>query len=88
MKKVLLIFLLTGCLSALHAQYPDGKQLLDRIDRNMASENRVFTSTMVINGRRATHTIKMKTWTAGALLIIDDPSWRIEPLMCYICKIF
>jgi outer membrane lipoprotein-sorting protein len=65
MKRVALIFLLTGCLNALHAQYPDGKQLLDRIDRNMSSENRVFTSTMIINGRRATHTIKMKTWTAG-----------------------
>jgi len=47
------------------AQYPDGKQLLERIDRNMSSENRIFTSSMVIYGRRTTHTVKMKTWTAG-----------------------
>ena len=65
MKRVFLIFLLAGCFNVLQGQYPDGKQLLDRIDRNMSSENRVFTSTMVINGRRATHKIKMKTWTAG-----------------------
>ena len=47
------------------AQYPDGKLLLEKIDRNMSSENRVFTSSMVIYGRRSTHTVRMKTWTAG-----------------------
>jgi outer membrane lipoprotein-sorting protein len=65
MKKTIIFFLLTGCITSLNAQYPDGKQLLDRIDRNMSSENRIFTATMVIYGRRATHTVKMKTWTAG-----------------------
>jgi len=65
MKRLITIMLLTCSLTTLSAQYPDGKQLLERIDRNMSSENRIFTSSMIIYGRRATHTVKMKTWTAG-----------------------
>lgn len=65
MKKLITILLLTCSLMTVSAQYPDGKQLLDRIDRNMSSENRIFTSSMIIYGRRTTHTVKMKTWTAG-----------------------
>ena len=65
MKRMITIFILACSLTTLSAQYPDGKQLLERIDRNMSSENRIFTSTMVIYGRRSTHTVKMKTWTAG-----------------------
>jgi outer membrane lipoprotein-sorting protein len=49
----------------LYAQLPDGKQILELIDGNMSSENRVFSSSMIIHGRRATHTVKLKTWTAG-----------------------
>ncbi len=65
MKELITILLLTCSLITVSAQYPDGKQLLDRIDRNMSSENRIFTSSMIIYGRRTTHTVKMKTWTAG-----------------------
>ncbi len=65
MKKLITILLLTCSLMTVSAQYPDGKQLLERIDRNMSSENRIFTSSMIIYGRRTTHTVKMKTWTAG-----------------------
>jgi len=65
MKRMITILILACSLTTLSAQYPDGKQLLERIDRNMSSENRIFTSTMIIYGRRSTHTVKMKTWTAG-----------------------
>ena len=65
MKKLMTILLFTCSLMTVSAQYPDGKQLLERIDGNMSSENRIFTSSMVIYGRRTTHTVKMKTWTAG-----------------------
>lgn len=66
MKKLtfILILALAGFMPA-RAQYPDGKEILEKIDRNMSSENRIFLSSMVINGRRSTHTVKMKTWTAG-----------------------
>lgn len=60
---IVLIFLLG--FNTLYAQFPDGKQIIDKIDQNLSSENRVFTSSMVIHGRRTTHTVKMKTWTAG-----------------------
>jgi len=51
--------------SAVMAQNPDGKEILRKIDQNMSSENRVFTSKMVIHGRRETRTIESKTWSSG-----------------------
>ncbi len=65
MKRLITILLFAGSLMTVSAQFPDGKELLQRIDGNMSSENRIFTSSMIINGRRSTHTVKMKTWTAG-----------------------
>ncbi|MDZ7633596.1 MAG: outer membrane lipoprotein-sorting protein [Bacteroidales bacterium] len=65
MNRLIALFLVLCSFSTLQAQYPDGKLLLEKIDRNMSSENRVFTSSMVIYGRRSTHTVRMKTWTAG-----------------------
>jgi len=65
MNRLLSLILVLCSFGSLQAQYPDGKLLLEKIDRNMSSENRVFTSSMVIYGRRTTHTVKMKTWTAG-----------------------
>ena len=63
--KYILSFLLSISFSAIFGQVPDGKNLLRKIDQNMSSENRVFTSKMVIHGRRNTRTIESKTWTAG-----------------------
>lgn len=51
--------------SAVMAQNPDGKEILRKIDQNMSSENRVFTSKMIIHGRRETRTIESKTWSSG-----------------------
>jgi outer membrane lipoprotein-sorting protein len=48
-----------------NAQTPDGIEILRRIDRNMSSENRIFTSKMVIHGQRNSRTVESKTWTAG-----------------------
>jgi outer membrane lipoprotein-sorting protein len=65
MKRLLSLTLLLCSLIPVSAQYPDGRELLQKIDGNMSSENRIFTSSMIIYGRRSTHTVKMKTWTAG-----------------------
>lgn len=62
--KILLVFLLMGC-TAVFGQQPSGKDLLKRIDQNLSSENRVFTSKMIIHGRRNERTVKSKTWTSG-----------------------
>ena len=63
--RILLILVMLGC-TALLAQNPDGKEILKRIDQNMSSENRIFTSKMIIHGRRSSRTIESKTWTSGA----------------------
>ncbi len=68
MKK--LFILLTGGLilsgaSLLHAQYPSGEVVMERMDRNMSAKNRVLTSKMVIHGPRSSRTIESKTWAMG-----------------------
>lgn len=50
---------------ALAADYPDGNRILERIDQNMSSENRVLTSRMIIHGRRTSRTIASKSWLQG-----------------------
>lgn len=47
------------------AQNPDGKEILRRIDRNMSAETRVFTSKMIIHGKRNLRTVESKSWVAG-----------------------
>lgn len=43
----------------------DANKILTKVDQNMSSENRIFQSTMIINGRRASRTITSKTWSEG-----------------------
>ena len=62
--RVVISLLLLGFFTV-NAQTPDGKEILRRIDRNMSSENRIFTSKMVIHGQRNSRTVESKTWTAG-----------------------
>jgi len=47
------------------AQQPDGKEIMRRIDRNLTSENRFFTSKMIIHGIRNSRTLESRTWTRG-----------------------
>ena len=49
----------------LQAQYPSGDEILDRIDQNMSSKSRIFTSKMIIHGARSTRTIESKSWGEG-----------------------
>ncbi len=50
---------------SLNAQTPDGTEILKRMDQNMSSENRIFTSKMIIHGLRNSRTVESKTWTSG-----------------------
>lgn len=63
MKALIIFLILTPFLA--FSQYPDGKDLLAKIDRNMSSTSRVFTSKMIIHGRRSSRTIESKTWSQG-----------------------
>jgi outer membrane lipoprotein-sorting protein len=57
------LFLLS--ISPLHAQTPSGREILEKVDQNMSSENRVFNSKMVIHGRRGSRTVASKSWAEG-----------------------
>ena len=47
------------------AQAQDAKTILDRVDRNMSSKNRVMESQMTIRGKRSTRTITSRSWGEG-----------------------
>ncbi len=44
---------------------PKADEIMERIDRNMSSDNRVFESSMTIHGKRSSRSIKSKTWSVG-----------------------
>ncbi|MFC0875045.1 outer membrane lipoprotein-sorting protein [Saccharicrinis sp. FJH2] len=41
------------------------KQIIDKVDQNLSSDNRVMESSMTIHGRRASRTITSKTYSVG-----------------------
>lgn len=50
---------------SLVATAQDASQILDRVDENMSSDNRVFESDMVIHGRRSSRTLTSRTYSVG-----------------------
>jgi len=44
----------------------DAKNILDKVDRNMSSKNRIIESSMTIHGKRSSRTIVSKTWSEGS----------------------
>lgn len=46
-------------------QFPSGKEVLDKIDKNMAAKSREMTLRMEINSSRGTRTMQLKTWSEG-----------------------
>ncbi len=63
MKQLALILFLIPTI--IRAQEPTGKEILERIDKNMASKSTISTSKMVIHGARQTRTIEAKSWGMG-----------------------
>ncbi len=57
---ILLFALITSPLAG-----QDGSEILERIDRNMSSRNRIIESSMTIHGRRSSRTITSRSWTEG-----------------------
>jgi outer membrane lipoprotein-sorting protein len=43
----------------------DASNILDRVDQNMSSENRIFESVMTIHGRRSNRVISSKSYSVG-----------------------
>lgn len=63
MKLILALLFTSFSLSAL-AQ-PSAKEILDRVDKNMTSDNRIMESSMTIHGRRSSRTMTMRTYGEG-----------------------
>jgi outer membrane lipoprotein-sorting protein len=63
MKKILLTLTLATVALGLFAQ--DAKDILETVDKNMSSENRIFESDMIIHGRRSSRTISSRTYSEG-----------------------
>lgn len=61
-KTSLIVFLLAFVLS-LSAQ--DAAQIMEKVDANMSSENRIVEASMTIHGRRNSRTITSKSYTVG-----------------------
>ena len=63
MRPIIIIFIfLSG--SALFSQ-PSGKEILNKIDKNLAARTRIMTAKMIISGARGSRTIEFKTWAEG-----------------------
>ena len=61
--RIVIILLLANALGG-NAQ-PNADEILDRVDKNMSSENRIFESSMTIHGRRSSRTMTMRTYSVG-----------------------
>ena len=42
-----------------------GKEIIEKVDENMSSKNRIVESAMIIHGKRRDRTITSKTWSVG-----------------------
>ncbi|MBE9509516.1 MAG: outer membrane lipoprotein-sorting protein [Bacteroidetes bacterium] len=63
MKRLAIILFLIPTI--IWAQEPTGKEILEKIDKNMASKSTISTSKMLIHGARQTRTIEAKSWGMG-----------------------
>jgi len=57
--------ILIGCLLMLGFKPSNNDSVLDKVDKNMSSKNRIAEATMTINGKRNSRTITSKTWSEG-----------------------
>jgi len=47
------------------AQYPSGDSILQKIDENIGSDNKISQGKMIVHGRRGSRTIESKSWIQG-----------------------
>jgi outer membrane lipoprotein-sorting protein len=63
MKIAILLIFISMALAGI--TQPSADLILDRVDKNMASENRVMESSMTIHGRRSSRTMTMRSYSVG-----------------------
>ena len=62
--KAILIPILSTCF-VISTSAQDATEILKRVERNMSSDNRIFESSMIIHGNRASRTITSRTYAVG-----------------------
>jgi len=63
MKTILLSLLI---LNAFLQSDPDAEAILNKVDANMSSRNRVVEATMTVHGSRTDRTMTSRTWSVGS----------------------
>jgi outer membrane lipoprotein-sorting protein len=63
MKRIIIILSAAILLSGFSNQ--DADEILKRVEQNLSSDNRIFESSMIIHGARASRTITSKTYAVG-----------------------
>jgi outer membrane lipoprotein-sorting protein len=63
MKRIM--YLLMTAILLMSFTQPDAKVILDKVDKNMSSKNRVFESEIVIHGRRSSRTLTSISYSVG-----------------------
>ena len=59
------LIIIPGILLTITVSAQTADEILDRVDRNMSSENRIFESTMTIHGKRSSRTITSRSYSVG-----------------------
>lgn len=62
--RTLLTIIFISCFLKSFSQ-PSAGEIIDRVDRNMSSESRIFESTMTIHGQRNSRTITSRSYMVG-----------------------
>jgi outer membrane lipoprotein-sorting protein len=62
--KAIAVILLAGNTILLCAQ-PNATEILEKVDKNMSSDNRIFESSMTIHGSRNSRTLTSKSYSVG-----------------------
>ncbi len=67
MRKIAAVFCLLSfaLICDLPAQTPDGDWIIQKMDENFGSDNKIYVGTMIVHGRRGSRTIKSKSWLQG-----------------------
>jgi outer membrane lipoprotein-sorting protein len=63
MKKFLIMIL--SALSLNLAAQPTGKEILDRIDKNLSARTKIFNAKMIISGARGSRSVEFNSWGEG-----------------------
>jgi outer membrane lipoprotein-sorting protein len=63
-QKIISVFCFAAA-SLISVGQPDADEILKKVEKNMSSDNRIFESSMIINGNRTSRTITSRSYSVG-----------------------